>query len=91
MKLTRTRPASTVEFTATACKLDFRKMSQEFRKIRSRCRNPLDRCEWCKHPFADGEMMALAFSDTKNNKGNKMLCQTCATDLISSESKNGKL
>jgi hypothetical protein len=56
-------------------------MSPDFRRIRSGHRNPMDTCYWCKHPFADGEMMALA---AFVEKGNKTLCQSCANELLSS-------
>lgn len=80
LRLSKRNPASTVTFTATACKADFMEMSPQFRAIRSRSRNPMDKCHWCKHAFADGEMMGLAFT----NKGNKVLCQDCARSLLNS-------
>ena len=81
MKLTKRVPARTKTFEASACKLDFMAMSPRFREIRSKMRNKLDKCEWCGHVFADGEMMALAIS----NEGNKPLCQNCGKTLLASE------
>ena len=49
-------------------------MSQEFRNIRSRLRNPMDKCFFCKHPFVDGEMMGLVMIKGKKNK---VICQSC--------------
>jgi len=63
------------------CKKDFMVMTQKFRDIRSRSRNPMDTCHWCGHHFVNGEMMAL----TQPKKGrNRVLCQDCATQLIDS-------
>jgi rRNA maturation endonuclease Nob1 len=81
MKLSKIKPASTVTFTAESCTENYLAMSPKFRAIRSRMRNPMDKCHWCKHPFEDGEMMALAFT----KKGNKTLCQACASELIKSK------
>lgn len=53
-------------------------MSQKFRDIRKHFRNAMNTCYWCKHPFEDGEMMALACF---RRKGNKVLCQDCANLL----------
>jgi len=41
----------------------------------------MDKCFWCKQEFLDGEMMALAATE----KGNKVLCQTCADKIESSD------
>ena len=51
------------------CKKDFMKMCQKYRKIRSRLRNPMDKCHWCKRKFIDGEIMALS----QPTKGNNLL------------------
>lgn len=83
LTLTRKVPARTRTETALWFRKDFMAMSQTFRDIRSKARNPMDRCWWCKHPFADGEMMALACFEGKG-KGNKALCQDCATELLAS-------
>lgn len=82
LMLSRVVPAHISSFEATSCKLDFMEMSPRFRAIRGKMRNPMDKCHWCKHAFADGEMMALAFT----NKGNKVLCQSCAKQMIGDES-----
>lgn len=82
MKLSKRVPARTVTFEASHCEINWMKMSQRFREIRKGSRNPMDKCHWCEHPFADGEMMALAFA----RKGNRTLCQACAKELLSSRS-----
>lgn len=79
MKLSKRVPARTKTLHAKWCKADFMEMDQEFRKIRSKSRNPMDKCHWCKHPFEDGEMMALACFQ---KGGNKTLCQKCAAELL---------
>lgn len=81
MKLSKRVPSRTVTFEAYSCQLNFMEMSQRFRDIRAKMRNPMDTCHWCKHKFVDGEMMALAFTNT----GNKVLCQMCGGELIESE------
>jgi len=80
LKLSRKIPSHTKTVVFTWCNKDFMAMSQEFRNIRSRSRNPMDTCFWCGHEFIDGEMMALA----KPQKGtNKVLCQSCAGNMDS--------
>lgn len=81
LKLSKIKPAETVTFQADSCTLNFMEMSQTFRNVRKRSRNPMDKCHWCKHPFVDGEMMALAFT----RRGNKTLCQACAKSLMESK------
>ncbi len=81
MELSKTVPARKVKFEASSCKLDFMEMNQRFRDIRSKSRNPMDKCAWCSHKFMDGEMMALAIA----NNGNKVLCQSCGQQLIASD------
>jgi len=81
MELSKTVPARKVKFEASSCKLDFMEMNQRFRDIRAKSRNPMDKCEWCKHKFTDGEMMALAIA----NNGNKVLCQSCGKELLESD------
>ena len=80
MELSKTVPARKVKFEATACQLDFMQMTQRFREIRAKSRNPMDKCHWCKHSFCDGEMMALALT----LKGNKTLCRECGEKLLAS-------
>lgn len=59
-------------------------MSPTVRRVRAKARNKMDKCFFCKHEFADGEMMALAaFAEVKG--GNKVLCQDCALKLEASE------
>ncbi len=83
--LRRLIPAHNKTITALWCKKEFMRMSQTYRDVRSRSRNPMDSCYWCKHKFDDGEMMALACFNTR---GNKTLCQHCADVLLASESSN---
>lgn len=80
MKISKRVPARTVTFEASCCKLQFMEMNPRFREIRAKSRNKFDNCFWCKHKFADGEMMAMAIS----NSGNKVLCQTCGQKLLDS-------
>jgi hypothetical protein len=86
MKLSKRVPAHTKTVKAEWCKKDFMLMSQRFRDIRARSKRPLDACHWCKHKFADGEMMALACF---RKIGNRTLCQKCAGDLIASDAEGG--
>jgi uncharacterized CHY-type Zn-finger protein len=62
-------------------------MTPNFRRIRSGHKNPMDTCYWCKHAFEDGEMMALAHFV---GKANKVLCQSCANELLSTENQEVK-
>ena len=78
----RTVPARTETLSATWCHKDFMEMSDKYRAARDKLRNPMDKCYWCKHPFTNGEMMALACFE---KKGNKVLCQSCADDLLKEE------
>jgi len=64
------------------CKKDAMLMDEQYRQIRSRFKNPMDKCWWCGHNFENGEMMALACAD---GRGNKMLCQECAGKLKEEE------
>ena len=67
-------PARTEKIEITGGKKDFMQMSQRFRDIRSKSKNPMDKCWFCKHPFQDGEMMGLIMIKGKTNK---VICQTC--------------
>ena len=82
LTLTKRVPARMKTVVALWCRKDFMEMSQRFREIRAKSRNPLDSCFWCQHKFNDGEMMALACFE---EKGNKVLCQECAAELLASE------
>lgn len=82
MELSRRVPARTKTITARWCKRDWMPMSDKFREIRGRSRNSMDTCYWCHKGFQNGDMMALACFD---NKGNKVLCQACADELIASD------
>lgn len=82
MELSHTLPAKIQVETALWCKTQYLEMSQQFRKIRTYATDKMDKCWWCGHVFADGEMMALACFE---NKGNKVLCRDCALQLKASE------
>lgn len=82
MKLTRQIPARTQTFVAEWCHKNWKQMTQRFREIRAKSRNPMIHCFWCNHEFGDGEEMALAHF---KGKGNKTLCETCADELLASE------
>ena len=86
LKLTRRVPAHSKTASALWCRKDFREMDDKFRNFRASCRNPMDKCYWCRHPFANGEMMALACFD---KIGNRTLCQACADALLASEAEAG--
>lgn len=75
-------PARTRTEAAYWCQREFLPMSEGFRKARSSLRNQIDKCYWCGHLFEDGEMMALA---AFVEKGNKTLCQSCGSELLSSQ------
>ena len=81
MQLSKRIPARMKTVGFRWCKRDYMKMSDGYRAARAGLRRPMDTCYWCGHPFADGEMMAVACPD----KGaNKVLCQGCADELLSS-------
>ena len=82
MHLTKTIPTRKKTLVALWCNKQFGRMSPTFRAIRAQSRNPMNACFWCGHNFDDGEMMALAAFE---GKGNKMLCQVCAQELLASE------
>jgi hypothetical protein len=73
MSLSKKIPARTVTLEVLECSLNFATMTPRFRQIRSKSKNAMTVCFWCKHEFADGEMLALAITA----KGNKALCQSC--------------
>ena len=87
MMLSREIPRRTKTIVASWCRKDFLPMSQKMRDVRSRMRDKMDCCYWCRHPFADGEMMALACF---GGIGNKVLCQRCADDLIGAKPGTGE-
>jgi hypothetical protein len=82
LRLTKEIPRHTKTYLADWCRKDYMEMSQTFRDIRGKSRNPMDKCFICKYPFEDGEMMAIA---SFQKAGNKTLCQDCADKLLSSE------
>jgi superfamily II helicase len=59
-------------------------MSDAYREVRSRMKKPMNRCFWCKYSFENGDMMALAHA---LKGGNKILCQSCAKELLESGDK----
>jgi hypothetical protein len=59
------------------CKRDFMVMSQKFRAAQPK----MDRCRWCKDPFQDGEMMALARLNNGKTVSNVVLCRDCADQM----------
>lgn len=79
LTLSKRVPTRTKTVTAIWCNKKYSKMSEQFRAIRARTRNPSDTCYWCRHPFENGEMVALACFE---KKGNKVLCQDCADELL---------
>lgn len=78
MELSRNVPAHRHVEKFVWCKKDFLVMGEDYRKARARMSTPMDTCYWCKHKFEDGEMMALACPEKGRNK---ILCQTCASEL----------
>lgn len=84
MQLSKKIPARTKTVTAEWCKKDWLPMSPQFRAVRAKSRRPMGNCGWCGHAFVDGEMMALA-SFIENKRGNDVLCQSCAGELIASD------
>jgi len=81
LKITVEIPAHTKTLTAIWCNRDFTVMSQSYRKIRAKTGNPMDACYVCSRDIADGEVVGLACF---NQVGNKVLCQTCADELLAS-------
>jgi hypothetical protein len=82
VKLSRTIPAYTETLSAIWCKRDYSKFTESWREARRVLKNPMDACFWCGHKFNDGEIIGLAcFQD----KGNKVLCVSCADRLLASE------
>jgi hypothetical protein len=59
-------------------KPDFMEMSDGYREVRSKLRKPMDTCHWCRHKFANGEMMALVCLE---RGGNKVFCQDCCAQI----------
>jgi len=82
MKLSRRIPAHTHTEKYNWCRKDYFEMSPRFRAIRSKSRNKLDKCHWCKHHFADGEKMAIAQPVTGRNT---VLCPLCADVLLATK------
>ena len=62
----------------TQAKREWVEMSDRFRLIRSKMRNPMDTCFWCGHKFDNGDKMGIALMD----KGpNKVICNDCFDKL----------
>lgn len=83
LTLSKRIPARRKTVRARWCLAEFLEMSPQFRAIRKEAGRPMDNCYWCNHPFADGEMMGLAAFEDRI--GNKILCQTCAMELLNSK------
>ena len=83
LQLSRRIPAKTKTLEFLWCKKDYMAFNEAWRAARARMGRPLDSCFWCSHDFLEGEMMATACC---TKKGNKMLCQDCATELLASDS-----
>ena len=77
-QLSKIVPAHRITHTIKWCKKNFLPFTEGYRKARARMKKPMDKCFWCRHPFEDGEMIALACI---KGKGNKVLCQKCAAPL----------
>lgn len=75
LTLTKRVPARTKTVTFCWIAREFRRIDDKYRAIRSKSRNPMDTCFWCRHKFVNGEMMALAARDKGSNV---VLCQDCA-------------
>jgi hypothetical protein len=76
--LTKTLPArgertSTTRFTSVGY---LAKMCETWRAVRSKMRNPLDKCWWCKTPLQDGDEIHLGIREGRG--GNVVLCKGCA-------------
>ena len=82
-KLSKRIPARTKTMHFNWVKQHWMTMSPEFRAIRARGRNPMDKCGWCGHSFIDGESMALA--SVKEASKNTVLCQSCVDESNDSE------
>ena len=83
MKISKRIPARTKTLHDRWCHREWMKCDAEYRRIRDSLRKgSLQTCHWCKHKFKDGEQMALAVFE---EVGNKVLCQTCAAELIESD------
>tara|TARA_R110000851_G_scaffold22894_1_gene67560 strand:- start:276 stop:542 length:267 start_codon:yes stop_codon:yes gene_type:complete len=85
LKLTKLIPARLETVVFEWCKREFLVMGPDFRNARRDMTRKLDKCSWCNHKFNDGEVMALASPKAPTKSGNKMLCQSCATELLESD------
>ena len=81
-KISRVIPARTETFEVLWLVREWMRMSQSYRNIRAKSRNPMGQCWWCRHKFKDGEMMALLGI---KGKGNKVFCQGCVDEVVSDE------
>ena len=85
LKLTKLIPARLETVVFEWCKRDFLIMGPDFRAARRRVKKKFNKCDWCNHDFKDGDMMAIASPKAPTKSGNKMLCQSCATELLESD------
>lgn len=76
MRLSKMIPSRREVVEFDAIKTDFSHYTEGWRLARSRAKDPLDKCGWCKEPFKDGDTIALGF---RVGHKNMVLCQTCAT------------
>jgi len=77
MSLSRIIPSRRETFNVMWLKRDFMAYNETWRRARLRMKKPIDVCWWCKRPFAEGDMIALAGI---RGKVNKTLCQSCADE-----------
>lgn len=84
MRLTKKVPARSVTLKIKAAR-PWVKYTAGFRNVRAGSRRKLDHCDWCKHKFADEELMALAICETE---GNKVLCLKCYQEALESENES---
>ena len=61
-------------------KRDFSTFTEQWRRVRAKCEEPLDLCDWCKRKFADGDRIALAQPKAARER-NWVLCQSCADEM----------
>lgn len=82
-KMIPARPARQKTLTAEWCQADFSVMSEVWRRVRAKSRNPMEHCFWCQYAFQDGDTIGLACF--VKVKGNKVLCSKCCDQLSQSE------
>lgn len=73
MQLTKQIPARTKTMSFKACSKNYTTLADGWRKV---C------CFWCKRKFENGDAMALALAQKGRSR---VLCQSCAAELLASE------